>query len=33
MESEFLGLFRNKKPILGMIHLKGDTDEDFRHPA
>ena len=29
MESKFLDLFRNKKPILGMIHLKGDTDEDI----
>ncbi len=28
MESKFLSLFKNKKPIIGMIHLKGDTDED-----
>ena len=27
-EGKFLDLFKNEKPILGMLHLKGDTDEE-----
>ncbi len=27
-QKDFLGIFKNKKPIIGMLHLKGDTDED-----
>lgn len=26
--SEFLKIFKNKKPIFGMLHLKGDSDEE-----
>ncbi|MEG0077595.1 BtpA/SgcQ family protein [Anaerorhabdus sp.] len=28
MSRDFLSLFKNKKPIIGMIHLKGTDDED-----
>ena len=29
MESkDFLGLFKNKKPIIAMLHLKGNSRED-----
>jgi len=27
-KGKFLDLFKNSKPILGMLHLKGDTDEE-----
>jgi len=27
-KSKFLDLFNNSKPILGMLHLKGDSDEE-----
>lgn len=26
-EKDFLGIFQNKKPIIGMLHLKGETDD------
>ena len=29
MKSDFLNLFSNKKPILGMIHLKGEDDNEI----
>lgn len=29
MNREFLGLFKNEKPILAMLHLKGTSDEDI----
>ena len=28
MAEKFLDLFKNKKPIFGMLHLKGNTDEE-----
>lgn len=28
MENDFLQLFHEPKPILGMLHLKGDSDQD-----
>lgn len=28
MKKKFLDIFKTKKPILAMIHLKGDTDEE-----
>ena len=28
MAENFLDLFKNKKPIFGMLHLKGNTDEE-----
>lgn len=28
MAEKFLDLFKNKKPIFAMLHLKGDTDEE-----
>lgn len=33
IESEFLNLFKVKKPIIGVIHLKGDTAEDILERA
>jgi len=27
-KGKFLDIFKNSKPILGMLHLKGDTDEE-----
>ena len=27
-EKGFLSIFKNEKPILGMLHLKGSNDED-----
>lgn len=29
MNRKFLGLFRNEKPILAMLHLKGNNDEEI----
>ncbi|MEG0286823.1 MAG: BtpA/SgcQ family protein [Vagococcus sp.] len=29
MKRNFLNLFKNKKPIIGVIHLKGDTEADI----
>lgn len=28
MQKSFLEMFKSKKPIFGMLHLKGDTDEE-----
>ena len=28
MKSKFMELFSNKKPVIGMLHLKGSTDEE-----
>lgn len=33
MERNFLDLFKCKKPIFGMLHLKGDTDEEVLERA
>ncbi|MDF9825404.1 putative TIM-barrel enzyme [Breznakia sp. PF5-3] len=33
IEKDFLGLFKHKKPIIGMIHLKGDSDEEVLERA
>lgn len=30
MKKDFLSLFRQPKPILGMLHLKGDSDADVK---
>lgn len=30
---DFLGLFKNKKPIIGMIHLKGENEADVLERA
>ncbi|MEI5993657.1 BtpA/SgcQ family protein [Candidatus Enterococcus mansonii] len=32
-KKEFLGLFQHKKPIIAMIHLKGDTQEKIQQRA
>lgn len=32
-KEEFLSLFNVKKPIIGVIHLKGDTDEEILNRA
>lgn len=32
-KGKFLDLFKNSKPILGMLHLKGDTDEKVLQTA
>ena len=29
MNRKFLNLFKNEKPILAMLHLKGTSDEDI----
>lgn len=29
MKNGFLGLFKNEKPILAMLHLKGENDADI----
>ncbi len=33
MKCNFLELFKNKKPIIGVIHLKGDTEEEILERA
>lgn len=33
MKQNFLELFKNKKPIIGVIHLKGDTEEEILERA
>lgn len=33
IKKDFLGLFKQKKPIIGMIHLKGDSDEEVHERA
>ena len=29
MGNKFLDLFNTKKPVIGMIHLKGNNDEEY----
>lgn len=33
MSQNFLELFKNKKPIIGVIHLKGDTEDEILERA
>ena len=33
MKKEFMSLFKSRKPVIGVLHLKGDTEKDIRERA